>query len=94
VPDAQNQLFIMAGILTATSKFIDREYAKQIKEWIKMTQVTRLYEEEKVEAVNMAVHSAVNARDRQFAIEMLNITAELLTAIKTTFCCPARNLPT
>ena len=38
-----------------TNKFIDRTYASQIKEWIKMTQVARLYEEEKIEAVNKTI---------------------------------------
>ena len=54
VSNEATQVFILAGILTATNKFIDRNYANQIKEWIKMTQVARLYEEEKIEAVNKA----------------------------------------
>jgi len=47
-------LFIVAGILTAANKFIDSEYSKQIKEWIRLTKVARLFEEEKIEAVNNA----------------------------------------
>ena len=56
IKDEVQQMFILAGILTATNKFIDRTYANQVKEWIKMTQVARLYEEEKIEAVNEAVN--------------------------------------
>ena len=52
VRDEQQQLFIMAGILTATNKFIDNNYSNQVKEWIKLTKVARLFEEEKIEAVN------------------------------------------
>ena len=52
VQDEQQQLFILAGILTATNKFIDREYSEMIKGWIRMTKVARLFEEEKIEAVN------------------------------------------
>jgi len=52
VQDEQQQLFIMAGILTATNKFIDIDYSNQVKEWIKLTKVARLFEEEKIEAVN------------------------------------------
>ena len=47
-------MFIVAGILTAANKFIDSEYSKQIKEWIRLTKVARLFEEEKIEAVNNA----------------------------------------
>jgi len=59
VADEENQLFIIAGILTATDKFIDRKYSNMIKEWIKMTKVARLFEEEKIEAINQAIE-AVN----------------------------------
>jgi len=52
--DEKQQLFAVAGILTATDKFIDKDYSNQIKEWIKMTKVARLFEEEKIEAVNIA----------------------------------------
>ena len=50
--DEKLQLFVVAGILTATDKFVDRSYSDQIKEWIKMTKVARLFEEEKIEAIN------------------------------------------
>ena len=59
IKDEQQQLSIVAGILTATNKFIDREYSQQVKEWIKLTKVARLFEEEKIEAVNTAVNAAV-----------------------------------
>ena len=61
VNDDEQQVFIMAGILTATDMFIDRKYSKMMKEWIKMTKVARLFEEEKIEAVNAAVNAAVTA---------------------------------
>ncbi|MDR1533316.1 MAG: transcriptional regulator [Clostridiales bacterium] len=47
----RQQIFIIAGLLTATDKFIDREYADKVREWLKMTKVARLYEEEKIEAL-------------------------------------------
>jgi len=54
VPDEQNQVFIIAGILVATDKFINRKYSNTIKEWIGLTKIGQLYEEEKIEAVNKA----------------------------------------
>ena len=53
--DEKQQLFAVAGVLTATDKFIDRSYSDQIKEWVRMTKVSRLFEEEKIEAVNVAL---------------------------------------
>ncbi|WP_130860579.1 transcriptional regulator [Gracilibacillus phocaeensis] len=50
----QNQVQVIAGILTATDKFIDDTYAKQVKEWLRMTKVGRAFEEEKQEAVEKA----------------------------------------
>ena len=55
VQDENQQLFAIAGILTATDKFIDQEYSEMVKGWIKMTKVARLFEEEKIEAVNKVV---------------------------------------
>lgn len=47
IPVEDEQLQAIAGILTATDKFIDEDYAQQIREWIKMTKVGRIIEEEK-----------------------------------------------
>ena len=52
VKDENQQLFALAGIVTATNRFIDPEYREKLKEWIRMTHLARLFEEEKVEAVN------------------------------------------
>ena len=67
VQNEQQQLFIVAGILTATNKFIDREYSDMVKGWIKMTKVARLFEEEKIEAVNEARKQELT----RIALEML-----------------------
>jgi hypothetical protein len=60
VGDEKEQMFIIASVLVAADKFIDDEYSESIKEWLRMTKVARLYEEEKLEAVNIAVNRAVN----------------------------------
>jgi hypothetical protein len=54
VNDEQQKIFIIAGVLAATDKFIDRDYLNIVREWIKMTQIARLFEEEKMDAVNKA----------------------------------------
>lgn len=49
--EENTQLFLLSGILVFTDKVINEETAKRIKEWISMTKVARLFEEEKQEAV-------------------------------------------
>jgi ADP-ribosylglycohydrolase len=67
IQDDKQMTFAIAGILTAANKFIGREYANFIKEWMSMTYVSMLYEEEKIEAVN-AMQYQVKC---QVAIDML-----------------------
>ena len=55
IHDESTQVQVIAGILTATDKFIDKNYAEKVREWLKMTQVGRLFDEEKQEAVKEAV---------------------------------------
>ena len=82
VVDAEQQMFIVAGILVATDKFIDKNYSNMIKEWIAMTKVARLYEEEKIEAVNEAVNEAVKDKARSFAKEMLLDNEDIVKIMK------------
>jgi transcription termination factor NusB len=84
VKDEQQQLFIVAGILTATNKFIDSEYSKQIKEWIRLTKVARLFEEEKIEAVNAAVNDARREERLQIARGMFADGDDILKVMRIT----------
>ena len=70
----------MTGILTAASKFIDRAYSEMVKGWIKMTKVARLFEEEKIEAVN----NALNAQLKEFAKSLLLEGEDVLKVMKLT----------
>ena len=88
VEDEKLQVFIIAGILTAADKFIDKTYADQIKGWLRMTKVARLYEEEKIEAVNQAVNQAVSQKEiqlkNQFAKNLFSQGFDILTVMKST----------
>jgi len=84
VQDEQQQVFIMAGILTATDKFIDREYSEMIKEWIRLTKVARLFEEEKIEAVNVAVNEREKDVRKQIARNMLSMGDDILRVMQAT----------
>ena len=78
--DEVQQVFTMAGILTATDKFIDRAYSDNVKEWIKMTKVARLFEEEKIEAVN----ESIKKERTKIALTMLANGEELIKIMKYT----------
>ena len=54
IKDETKQVFVLSGVLVATDKFIDEKYADNIRRYLSMTKVARLYEEEKLEAVNLA----------------------------------------
>jgi len=84
IQDESHQLFVMAGILTATDKFIDRAYSEMVKGWIKMTKVARLFEEEKIEAVNEAINKTRKDELTRVALEMLADGEDVLKIMKIT----------
>lgn len=56
IHNERTQLHVIAGILTATDKFIDEQYAQKIKEWMKMNKVMRLLVEEFEQEKEKEVH--------------------------------------
>ena len=80
IQDEKIQTFIIAGILTASDKFIDRDYSNRIKEWLRMTKVAQLYEEEKIEAVN----EAVQKNRLEIAKNLLDIGLDIALIMKST----------
>jgi len=84
VGDDEQQVLIIAGILTAADKFINREYSNKVKGWLKMTKVAQLYEEEKIEYANYAVNQAISQKTRDIAIELLENGVDILTIMKST----------
>ena len=55
VKDEKQSTFLVAGILVFSDKVIDDVTKEKAKEWMKMTQIGRMFEQEKQEAVNSAV---------------------------------------
>lgn len=80
IQEEETQLFLLSGILVFTDKVIDQETAKQIKEWIRMTKVARLFEEEKIEAVNEAVTETI----QQMVKKMLEKNVDILNIMEIT----------
>ena len=71
IPDEQQQMFVISGILVSTNNFIDKEYSNKIKEWLSMTRIGKLYEEEKIEAVNKAINKTRLEEKKAMAKKML-----------------------
>ena len=80
IGDEEKQGFIIAGILTATDKFIDKNYSNKLKEWLKMTKVGRLFEEEKIEYAK----EKLNERNYEIAKTLLSENVDILTIMKST----------
>ena len=58
IGNKEQQLFALAGLLVFTDKVIDAETANQIRRMIDMTQVARIFEEEKQQAIAEAKKEA------------------------------------
>ena len=69
--DEQGQVFVIAGVLVCSDKFIDKDYAKGIRRYLGMTKVFQLFEEEKQEAVLQAAKAAAQKEKQQTAVRML-----------------------
>lgn len=73
IDDKDEQISVIAGILTVTDKIIDEEYSNKVREWLRMTQVDRIYQREKEEAVKQAVDQAKKELAYQFAKSILDV---------------------
>lgn len=83
IKDDNQQIHFIAGILTSTDKFINEAYAKQVKEWLKMTKVGRAFEEEKEVAVKEAQKQAQKQERIKIAKDLLGILSPEIIAEKT-----------
>lgn len=71
IEDARQQLFVLSGILTFSDKIIENDYAEEIRRWIMMTKVARLFEIEKEEAVNAIKAELRESEKRETVLKML-----------------------
>ncbi len=65
IEDEEIQVFLIAGMIAFADKVVDSKTAKEMKEWISMTKVAKLFEEEKKQAVREAVNEAEAEKDRE-----------------------------
>lgn len=48
IPNEEQRVFTLSGVIVASDKFINRDYLEQLRRRINMTQLGRLYEKEKI----------------------------------------------
>lgn len=63
IEDDYNQVSLIAGILTATDKYINIDYAKEVRSWLTMTKVERIIAQE-IEDARVAEREKTEARVR------------------------------
>jgi hypothetical protein len=88
IPDEETQSFIVAGILAATDKFIDKIYSTKVKGWLEMTKVGRLFEEEKLEYAQ----KELKKEKQNIARKMLSKGIDILTIMEITLLSKAEIL--
>jgi len=82
ITDEKQQVFVVAGVLVAADKFIDKNYSIMVKGWISMTKVARLFEEEKIEYANEAINAFAANSAYSLAKEMLLDNEDLIKIMK------------
>lgn len=94
IQDRGQQLFALSGILVFADKVIDMETANKIRRAIEMTQVARIFEEEKQQALTQALsqaekkHKEEKERNaRQIVIRMIkkNYPTEEIVSLVSSF---------
>ena len=78
IPDEEQRIFTLSGVIVASDKFISREYLDQIRRRINMTQLGQLYEKEKVEYANQKVRE----NDLKKAKSLLNEGIDIVKIMK------------
>ena len=68
--DQKTGLFILTSLVVFSDKIIDKETSEEVRRWIEMTQIGRIFEEEKQEAVR----EAVAAKERAMIDNLIKTT--------------------
>lgn len=81
VKEEKAQVFIVAGLLTAVNKYIDEDYSKEVRRWLSMTAIERIYQKEKEEALKKQKEE--DEREKQEIIKSIDIVT-INTKLQTT----------
>lgn len=84
LPDMEQRIFTISGVIVASDKFIKREYLEQIRRRINMTQLGQLYEKEKIEYANQKVRENDLKRAMSTAKSLLEDDVDIVKIMKAT----------
>lgn len=84
IPDEEQRIFALSGVIVASDKFIDRTYLEQIRRRIHMTQLGQLYEKEKIEYGNQKAREASIKEKTEMALKMLNRNINIIDIMEVT----------
>lgn len=80
IPNEEQRVFTLSGVIVASDKFINRDYLEQLRRRINMTQLGRLYEKEKIEYGNQKAKEA----EKEMAVKMLVEGIDIIKIMKVT----------
>ena len=80
IPNEEQRVFTLSGVIVASDKFINRDYLEQLRRRINMTQLGRLYEKEKIEYGNQKAKEA----EKEMAVKMLVEGIDIIKIMKIT----------
>lgn len=83
IDSEEEQLALIAGILTATDKFIEKNYDKRVREWLTMTKVDKIYQEEKEKAIEKVTEEVRKKEKLDLARNLMDVLSVEMIAKKT-----------
>lgn len=84
IPDEEQRIFTLSGVIVASDKFIDRSYLEQIRRRIDMTQLGQMYEKEKIEYANQKAKETAIRERNEIAKSMLSEGIDFIKIMKIT----------
>jgi len=84
IPKEGDRVLALAGINTATNKFINDENLKKIRRELSMTKLERLYEEERIDYGNKAAKKAANEAAKKITKNLLSMGMDILVIMSAT----------
>lgn len=84
IPNEEQRVFTLSGVVVASDKFINRKYLEQIRRRINMTQLGLLYEKEKIEYGNQKIRETSIKERTRMAKSMLEEDIDFIKIMKIT----------
>lgn len=84
IPDEEQKIFTLSGVIVASDKFIDRSYLEQIRRRIDMTKLGQMYEKEKIEYANQKAKEMAIRERNEIAKSLLSQGIDFIKIMEAT----------